>query len=80
MNFKSVTDAFFGDINPGMKRVLIGILLFFVTSPLLAQDFSVGIAPYSFKFWGAVDGASTVSLDYRISFIDTPGILEPPII
>lgn len=63
-----------------MKKVLFGIILLLVPGSLLAQDFSVGIAPYSFKFWGAVDGASTITVDYRMSFIEMPGFMESPIV
>src|SRR5690625_3595135 len=72
--------TFIGGLFPDLKRVLAGITLFLMTTPLFAQDFSVGVAPYSFKFWGAVDGASSITVDYRMSFIDLPGFMEPPII
>src|SRR5690625_4171650 len=72
--------TFIGGVFPDLQRVLAVIALLLMSAPLSAQDFSVGVAPYSFKFWGAVDGASTITVDYRMSFIDLPGFMEPPII
>lgn len=73
---KTLTGGLFSDL----KGVVIGITLFLMAGPLYAQDFSVGVAPYSFKFWGAVDGASAITVDYRMSFINLPGLMEPPVI
>lgn len=62
-----------------MKNMVIGIMLSLAAIPLQAQDFTVGVAPYSFKFWGAVDGATALSADYKMSFIELPGILDSPV-
>lgn len=49
-----------------MKKILL--ILFCVATPsvVTGQDFSVSVAPYSFKFWGQVTGTASVSVDYTI--------------
>lgn len=61
-----------GAVTPGnnkhMKQIIFFILLL-MPAVGYGQDFSVSVAPYSFKFWGAVDGATSVGAEYKLSFL-----------
>lgn len=52
-----------------MKKILLALLLAVLSTPVNAQNFSVSVAPYSFKLWGVVDRASSVGIDYKLPFL-----------
>src|SRR5690625_210924 len=49
-----------------MKKLLLILLCILSPSIVVGQEFSVSVAPYSFKFWGQVTGTASVSVDYTI--------------
>lgn len=64
-----------------MKKLLLILLLAFVSTAVSAQNFSVSFAPYSFKLWGVVDRATSVGIDYKLSFLYNRenSLFRPPV-
>lgn len=57
-----------------MKKYLL-IIIILVPGVGFGQNLSVGVAPYSFKFWGTTTGTSSVYAEYEFS-----GIFGSPIV